>query len=65
MNHLKKGCRLKNADEQSWLTCLGSFLFQLCPDNNNNNNNILFANLKCSDISRAIPQKAELVEAGS
>ena len=25
----------------------------------------LFANLKCSDISRVIPQKAELIEAGS
>ena len=29
------------------------------------NNKILFANLKCSNIYRAIPQKAELIEAGS
>ena len=33
-------------------------------NNNNNVNKMLFANLKCSDISRAIPQKAELIEAG-
>ena len=31
----------------------------------NNNNKILFANLKCRNICRAIPQKAELIEAGS
>ena len=29
------------------------------------NNKILFANLKCSNIFRAIPQKAELIEVGS
>ena len=35
-----------------------------CNNNNNNNNNkILFVNLKYSDICRAIPQKAELIEA--
>ena len=31
-------------------------------NNNNNNENFLFANLKCNDICRAIPQTAELFD---
>ena len=45
-----------------------NFLFVLTvlsDKNKNKNNKILFVNLKCNDISRAIPQKAEFIEAGS